>query len=277
MIDVTRQLYKYILALLLPLVRWFHPTLTRHQAEAELTSSEEGVYLLRPRTERRQAIDGRMYSLDVRSIHSVKHFKVRERDGKLLLGEKQFHDMESFQEFFSDNPVFRDETGQTVTCQYPYPRDIDEIHDYYLLSQHFIPTNSQREKIEKSLDLITFSLGSKEGYLMKVGQRYKTWKRRWFVLRESNLCYYATEKDAVPIKTIQLKEASEVCPCEIPDRPNSFQIVLPYRTFYMQAPSQQIMEEWLKILEFKLNEVKEAEKTRIASLTAPKLRVSCTW
>ena len=44
--------------------RWFHPNLTRHHAEAELGNSEEGVYLLRPKMETGQVVEG--YSLDIR-------------------------------------------------------------------------------------------------------------------------------------------------------------------------------------------------------------------
>ncbi len=45
------------------IIRWFHPGLNRHQAEAELINAEEGVYLLRP-IMKDSACEG--YSLDVR-------------------------------------------------------------------------------------------------------------------------------------------------------------------------------------------------------------------
>ena len=45
--------------------RWFHPNLTRHQAEAELLLAEEGVYLMRPRISQSDGtVEG--YSMDVR-------------------------------------------------------------------------------------------------------------------------------------------------------------------------------------------------------------------
>lgn len=30
----------------------------------------------------------------------------------------------------------------------------------------------------------------KSGYLLKMGSRVKTWKRRWFVLRQGQIMYY---------------------------------------------------------------------------------------
>ena len=43
---------------------WFHPNLTRHQAEAELANCDEGIYLLRPRMQ--GELIGNSYSLDVK-------------------------------------------------------------------------------------------------------------------------------------------------------------------------------------------------------------------
>ena len=38
----------------------------------------------------------------------------------------------------------------------------------------------------------------KSGYLMKKGERRKTWKKRWFVLRTEKLAYYKDDKVSGP-------------------------------------------------------------------------------
>lgn len=40
-----------------------------------------------------------------------------------------------------------------------------------------------------TLPLLQESL-EKSGYLLKMGSRVKTWKRRWFVLRQGQIMYY---------------------------------------------------------------------------------------
>lgn len=45
---------------------WFHPELTRHQAEAELANCDEGIYLLRPCTASVDATVASTFSLDVK-------------------------------------------------------------------------------------------------------------------------------------------------------------------------------------------------------------------
>lgn len=43
---------------------WYHPNLTRHQAEAELANCDEGIYLLRPSGQ--QTNNAASFSLDVK-------------------------------------------------------------------------------------------------------------------------------------------------------------------------------------------------------------------
>ncbi|XP_064389293.1 dual adapter for phosphotyrosine and 3-phosphotyrosine and 3-phosphoinositide-like isoform X2 [Halichondria panicea] len=170
---------------------WFHPNLNRHQAEAELRNAEEGVYLLRPRMEG-GTCEG--YCLGVRSSHVVKHYKITVENGDLVLGQDRFSNLESLEEHFDSHPILGDENDAKVVCRHPYPREIDELHDYQFLSNHFIPTPSRRRMIENATKPRAFSLVSKEGFLVKMGGRVKSWKRRWFVLRDTNLHYYTAVK-----------------------------------------------------------------------------------
>ena len=42
------------------------------------------------------------------------------------------------------------------------------------------------------------------------------------------------------------------CEREDTDRKNVFKLVLPWRTFFLQASMPEIMEDWIRILDFKL-------------------------
>ena len=60
----------------------------------------------------------------------------------------------------------------------------------------------------------TFFNPDKEGWLCKQGGRYRTWKRRWFILNDNCLYYfeYTTDKEPrgiIPLENISVREASD--------------------------------------------------------------------
>lgn len=55
----------------------------------------------------------------------------------------------------------------------------------------------------------TFFNPDREGWLMKQGGRYKSWKRRWFILNDNCLYYfeYTTDKEPrgiIPLENIEV-------------------------------------------------------------------------
>ena len=69
-----------------------------------------------------------------------------------------------------------------------------------------------------------FQTSEKSGYLTKQGGRWKSWKKRWFVLKDNNLYYFKDEKSVTPIGFIPL-EALDVR--ELSERPFCFEIFSP--------------------------------------------------
>nr|CAD7263169.1 unnamed protein product [Timema shepardi] len=60
----------------------------------------------------------------------------------------------------------------------------------------------------------TFFNPDKEGWLWKQGGRYKSWKRRWFILNDNCLYYfeYTTDKEPrgiIPLENIQVREVQD--------------------------------------------------------------------
>lgn len=90
---------------------------------------------------------------------------------------------------------------------------------------------------------------TKEGYLIKQGGKIKTWKRRWFVLRESTLAYYKDEKDDKPVGLISLKECKsfELAAQKV-HKPYAFEIATPDRVYVCCAKDEDEMWEWINVL-----------------------------
>eukprot|EP00824_Muranothrix_gubernata_P003037 TRINITY_DN1375_c0_g1_i3.p1 TRINITY_DN1375_c0_g1~~TRINITY_DN1375_c0_g1_i3.p1 ORF type:complete len:601 (+),score=125.03 TRINITY_DN1375_c0_g1_i3:100-1902(+) len=87
----------------------------------------------------------------------------------------------------------------------------------------------------------------KQGYLTKQGGSWKTWKQRWFVLKDRLLVYYKTPQDTEPTGVIPVKGCVVG---ETPDAKKShcFRIQSPSRDFYITASSKADMEDWISAI-----------------------------
>ena len=99
----------------------------------------------------------------LRCSHTVKHFKVKVSPEGIEFGQEIFLNLDSFLHHFDNCPLIGDDTGllqklavpvkvffstlslgRLYILKYPYPRDVDEIHDYQLITEHFL-SNDQPE------------------------------------------------------------------------------------------------------------------------------------
>uniref|UniRef100_A0A8C1FX46 Cytohesin 1b n=1 Tax=Cyprinus carpio TaxID=7962 RepID=A0A8C1FX46_CYPCA len=114
----------------------------------------------------------------------------------------------------------------------------------------------------------TFFNPDREGWLLKLGGRVKTWKRRWFILTDNCLYYfeYTTDKEPrgiIPLENLSIREVDDS------KKPNCFELFIPdnkdqvikackteadgrvvegNHTFYrISAPTTEEKEEWIKI------------------------------
>ncbi|KAG8138179.1 hypothetical protein E2320_004095 [Naja naja] len=69
----------------------------------------------------------------------------------------------------------------------------------------------------------TFFNPSREGWLLKLGGRVKTWKRRWFILTDNCLYYFEYTADKEPLGIIPLENLS-VRPVDDLKKPNCFEL-----------------------------------------------------
>ncbi|CCM03613.1 uncharacterized protein FIBRA_05751 [Fibroporia radiculosa] len=100
------------------------------------------------------------------------------------------------------------------------------------------------------------------GYLWKKGERRKvypaslnhsprprspaqTWKKRWFVLRPAHLAFYKTSAEYKLLRLLDLTEVHACTPVVLKKHANTFGLVSPTRTFYLQAEAPREVQAWV--------------------------------
>lgn len=88
----------------------------------------------------------------------------------------------------------------------------------------------------------------KSGYLVKLGGKLKTWRRKWFQLNNGKLHYWKSQND------VKRKPQGEIlmdqlCRITRADGAATFEICTTKKTYYLTADSIATMEEWLRILQ----------------------------
>ncbi|KAK2104368.1 Pleckstrin y domain-containing H member 1 [Saguinus oedipus] len=108
----------------------------------------------------------------------------------------------------------------------------------------------------------------KSGYLLKMGSRMKTWKRRWFVLRQGQIMYYkspvrasppSTAVKMIPCRTLNCSDVirnpqgqvdlNSRCQIVRGEGSQTFQLISEKKTYYLTADSPSLLEEWIRVLQ----------------------------
>uniref|UniRef100_A0A8P4KHQ8 Cytohesin 1a n=1 Tax=Dicentrarchus labrax TaxID=13489 RepID=A0A8P4KHQ8_DICLA len=137
----------------------------------------------------------------------------------------------------------------------------------------------------------TFFNPDREGWLLKLGGRVKTWKRRWFILTDNCLYYfeYTTDKEPrgiIPLENLSIKEVED-------KKPNCFELFIPdnkdqvikackteadgrvvegNHTFYrISAPTAEEKDEWMNSIKAAISrdpfyEMLAARKKKVSSM-----------
>ena len=245
---------------------WFHPLLTRHAAECMLIdNAPEGSFLLRPSS------DGEGYVLSVKLSSSVQHVRVNVGPGgKFHFGNSSFESVRGLKRHFElEKPVIGGDSNIRVVLKYPYSRFVEESHLYTEIVHHAV-TNYINESSESDTDsgtpshgsssssstspanLLTMAVASKEGYLTKQGRIRKTWRIRWFILRNQFLSYYRTKQHRKPLGTLDLTDAISVDLDNSKEKEFCFRVIMPSRTWYFLGNSVEDSQQWVELLRMKL-------------------------
>uniref|UniRef100_A0A8C4PXI0 Cytohesin 1a n=1 Tax=Eptatretus burgeri TaxID=7764 RepID=A0A8C4PXI0_EPTBU len=138
----------------------------------------------------------------------------------------------------------------------------------------------------------TFFNPDREGWLLKLGGRVKTWKRRWFILTDNCLYYfeYTTDKEPrgiIPLENLSIRDVDD------PKKPNCFELYNDggglvkackteadgrvvegnHQVYRISAPTTEEREEWIKSIRASISrdpfyEMLATRKKRVASKKA---------
>jgi RAC serine/threonine-protein kinase len=87
----------------------------------------------------------------------------------------------------------------------------------------------------------------KQGFLTKEGGGWKSWKKRFFVLRNGEL-RYSKKPEGGSLGIISLLGAGDIQSCEYKRKEFCFSIQTSSRTWYMCAASDSDRESWVSVL-----------------------------
>lgn len=101
--------------------------------------------------------------------------------------------------------------------------------------------------MEPNLKVSVASLNpaDKEGFLTKQGGSIKTWKRRWFVLKNKRLFYFKTRNDTEATGVIELETDSFVRDEKDKKKRFMFSVGTSRRVFFICADNEKDMASWM--------------------------------
>ncbi|KAG0247166.1 hypothetical protein BG011_001916, partial [Mortierella polycephala] len=102
----------------------------------------------------------------------------------------------------------------------------------------------------------------RQGYLLKLGNTYKTWRKKWFVLRGDKLTYYKNQKEYQPHGIIPLSTIIDCLQTDPVSKHKQYclRIVTAKRSFVCCAPDEDTLLQWLDALHVECDRVtQEAE------------------
>lgn len=89
---------------------------------------------------------------------------------------------------------------------------------------------------------------AKDGFLTKRGGSIKTWKKRWFVLKDGKLYYFKGKSDATPQGTIVLEQKSQCGETALTTKKHAFQVETSTRIFVITATSDEERAGWMEAI-----------------------------
>ncbi|XP_031211692.1 pleckstrin homology domain-containing family H member 1 isoform X1 [Mastomys coucha] len=123
---------------------------------------------------------------------------------------------------------------------YAIPPDACSLDSDYSEPEHKLQRTSSYSTDGEALE--------KSGYLLKMGSRVKTWKRRWFVLRQGQILYYKSPSDVIRKPQGQV-DLNSHCQIVRGEEAQTFQLISGNKTYYLTAESPSLLEEWIRVLQ----------------------------
>ncbi|KAJ6667244.1 hypothetical protein lerEdw1_017222 [Lerista edwardsae] len=127
---------------------------------------------------------------------------------------------------------------------YAIPPDAYSLDEDYSEPEHKL----QRTSTYSADGVVCSEPLEKSGYLLKMSNQVKTWKRRWFVLRNGQIMYYKSPSDVIckPQGQVELDSSCQIVRGE---GSQTFQLITEKRIYFLTADSPNILEEWIHVLQ----------------------------
>ncbi|KAF9338711.1 hypothetical protein BGZ91_008122 [Linnemannia elongata] len=108
----------------------------------------------------------------------------------------------------------------------------------------------------------------RSGNLLKLGNKYKTWRKRWFVLRGDKLTYYKNHKEYQPHGIIPLSTIIDCLQTDPVSKSKQYclRIVTAKRSFVCCAPDEDTLLQWLDALHVECDRVALEARQEAASV-----------
>jgi len=127
--------------------------------------------------------------------------------------------------------------------------------DSVAVKEQFIKTKYERKEfLQPSATIDLNSVPYKDGWLMKRGNGWKTWKRRFFVINGSVVSYYkrqvARNEDEIPCGHIFLNQTTKIDALDatVDNKPCCFIVYTPTREYYISAETGIVMFTWIQTM-----------------------------
>ncbi|KAL5721100.1 Fatty acid synthase subunit beta [Ranunculus cassubicifolius] len=115
------------------------------------------------------------------------------------------------------------------------------------LWQSLTGSSTQNSDLYDSIEFWTDP--ERTGYLTKQGEYIKTWRRRWFVLKQGKLFWFkeshitrsSKPRGVIPVNTCLTVKGAE----DVLNKPFAFELSTNVETMYFIADSEKEKEEWI--------------------------------
>ncbi|OAQ30639.1 PH-domain-containing protein [Linnemannia elongata AG-77] len=105
----------------------------------------------------------------------------------------------------------------------------------------------------------------RQGYLLKLGNTYKTWRKKWFVLRGDKLTYYKNTKEYQPLGIIPLSSIIDALQTDPVSKHKQYclRIVTAKRSFVCCAPDEDTLLLWLDAIHVECERVAQESRREL--------------
>ncbi|XP_038065292.1 pleckstrin homology-like domain family B member 1 [Patiria miniata] len=185
--------------------------------------------------------------------------RLRQAEGQLLREEQRKR--EDLEHQLREETLMREELVQTQVRMREKQRSAQSrpLTRFLPITSHDFDLRAHIENAGHNVEMCqeaTLSRNTCRGYMIKMGGRIKTWRRRWFVFNRTkrSFLYFSSDRDesrpkgGMYFQAIQDVYFDHLRPHKSPDPVLTFCIKTKERTFFLVAPTAEAMRIWMDVI-----------------------------